>query len=203
MKTEYLPLKKIPADDLFDGHLEKFSIREDRIDKATLTERWLTDGQISISVDINDAGFAYCFTGYSDGDPSKILNAIADAFDTDIVEEWNAYSEAKDDEFYVELMKFLRGEANLGSINMKYAEVAKALVEKDPTLMLLENKRRLLDETASTYQRDYSVTVTLSAENVAILKRSMPLPSETYLMPSRNRRVRLHRYDCDDDPPSA
>jgi hypothetical protein len=89
----------------------------------------------------------------------EIFHAIAEAFDTDIVieyqpeywgfdtqEEWDAYQsrihEEDERQFHAELLKHLRGEPadiRLGTIGMTEAEIAKSLVEKDPSLMEPEN----------------------------------------------------------------
>jgi hypothetical protein len=50
------------------------------------------------------------------------------------------------------------------------AEIAKKLVENDPTLLLPENKGKLLDEARSIDRRDHAVTVTLSPEDLALVK---------------------------------
>jgi hypothetical protein len=51
--------------------------------------------------------------------------------------------------FYVDLMRYLRGEPSdirPGIIGMTQAEIAKRLTEKDPTLLLPENKDKFLRE---------------------------------------------------------
>ena len=50
---------------------------------------------------------------------------------------------------------------------MKKAEIAKALVEKDPSLMEPENRDKLMGEIDAIYDRDYAVKVTLTPEEVA------------------------------------
>jgi hypothetical protein len=53
---------------------------------------------------------------------------------------------------------------------MKWAEIAKRLVENDPTLLLPENKDKLLNEARSTYDRDHALTVTLTPEDLAFVE---------------------------------
>jgi hypothetical protein len=82
---------------------------------------------------------------------------------------------AKEDneKFHAELLKYLRGEPNdirPGTVGMQWAEKAKILVENDPTLLLPENKDKLLNEARSIYDRDHAVTVTLSPEDIARVK---------------------------------
>src|SRR5262245_3640210 len=131
MSTNYRPLEKIAACDLFDGRLEEFNIREHiKPDETTERERCLTDGRRNyLWVHIHDDGFV-SFTRYMpNGDPEKILAAVAEAFDTDIVseyepqywgfdteEEWEAaerkITEESKRKFYIELLKYCRGEAS-------------------------------------------------------------------------------------------
>jgi hypothetical protein len=190
MSTGFAPSNKIHARDLFDGRLAKFSVREQFTADTTETSRCLTDGRNCLWISINDAGFVENITRYGANAPSKILKAIAQTFDTDIFseyepqywgfdtqEEWDAWQEklAKehDDKFHAELLKYLQGEPNdirPGTIGMQRAEIAKKLVENDPTFLLLENKDKLLNETRSIYDRDHAVTVTLSPEDIALVK---------------------------------
>src|SRR6516164_9573068 len=88
MSTDYVPFNKIRACDLFDGRLEKFGVREQLTDDTTETSKCLTDGRNWLWVYISDAGFVGWFTRYfPNGAPGKILNAIAQTFETDIFSE--------------------------------------------------------------------------------------------------------------------
>jgi hypothetical protein len=190
MSIDYAPFNKIRARDLFDGRLDKFSVREQLTGDTTETNKCLTDGRNFVWVYINDTGFVGSVTSYGANAPSKILNAIAQTFDTDIFseyepqywgfdtkEEWDAWqhklAKEYDEKFQTELLKYLRGEPNdirPGSVGMRCAEIAKKLADDDPTLLLLENKGKLLDEARSIYNRDYAVTVTLSPKDIALAK---------------------------------
>jgi hypothetical protein len=150
MSTYYAPFNKIHARDLFDGRLEKFCVREQLTDDTTETSKCLTDGRNCLWVYINDAGIVSSIERSGANASSKILNAIAEAFDTDMFseyepqywgfdtqEEWRAWQEklAKEDDerFHAEFLKYLRGEPNdiqPGTVGMGWAEVAKKLVEK-------------------------------------------------------------------------
>jgi hypothetical protein len=189
MSTYYAPapLNKIRARDLFDDRLEKIGVREQPTADTTETSKCLTDGRNYLWVFIDDAGFVSNIRRSGRTAPGKILNAIAQTFDTDIFseheaqywgfdtqEEWDAWQKERakedDDEFHAELLKYLRGEPNdirPGTVAMGYAEKAKQLVENDPTLLLLENKDKLLNG-ARSYDRDHAVTVTLSPEDIAL-----------------------------------
>jgi hypothetical protein len=90
MSTDYRLLGKVPACDLFDGHLEEFGVREHvKLEATTEKSRLLTDGRNYLWVYIDDDGFVGCLTRYfPNGAPGKILNALANVFDTDIVSEY-------------------------------------------------------------------------------------------------------------------
>jgi len=49
MSTQYRPLKKIAACDLFDGRLEEFNVREDVRRDTTEHARCLTDGKAKVA----------------------------------------------------------------------------------------------------------------------------------------------------------
>jgi hypothetical protein len=50
------------------------------------------------------------------------------------------------------------------------SEIAKTLVENNPTLLLSENKAKLHDKVNSIYERDHTVKVTLDPEQMALVK---------------------------------
>ena len=181
MSTDYRPLKEIAACDLFDGRLEEFGVRVHvKQDEETGGEevRMLTDGCNYLWVYSDDDGFVF-FTRYMpNGNPGKILNAIAEIFDADIVseyepqywgfeteEEWDAAvnkrAEEHEREFYIELLKYCRGEPNNikpGTAGMAMADIAKKLGEKNPSLLLPENKDKLRNEIDSSMVGDSSLT---------------------------------------------
>jgi hypothetical protein len=150
--------------------------------------RYLTDGRNSMEVFVYENGVLDLTVRNLWCAPEKeIFHAIAEAFDTDIVtehkpefygfdtqEEWDAYErqiyEKYERQFQAELLKHLRGEPadiRSGTIGMKKAEIAKALVEKDPSLMEPEYRDKLMGEIAAIYDRDYAFKVTLTPEEVA------------------------------------
>ena len=194
MSTDYGLLKVVAASDLFDGRLEKHGIREDFSNETTERSRLLTDGRNYLWVYIDDAGSVSCLRRYaSSGAPGKILGAIADAFETDIAseyepqfwgfdtqEEWDSWQEEaarkNDEKFHNELLKFLCGEPNdirPGSIGMIEAEIAKKLVEEDPTLLLSANADKLLTEIRSIYAREHAISVKLSSQDLAAVKMTV------------------------------
>ena len=126
MSTDYALLKKVPALDLFDGRLEVFGVREHvNPDETTKKSKCLTDGRNYLWVYIGDDDLVECITSYFPGGaPGKILSAIAEACDVDIVseyepqfwgfdteEEWEAWARQIEEEdnqkFRRELLKYL------------------------------------------------------------------------------------------------
>jgi hypothetical protein len=106
-------------------------------------------------------------------------------FDTDIVseyepqywgfetqEEWDAWEKKRYEVFYIEIMKYVRGEPNNirpGTIGMYEAEIAKTLIAKDPAFLFPLNKDKLLKEMRSIYEREHNTeTVTLSPQDIAL-----------------------------------
>jgi hypothetical protein len=179
MSTDYKTLKNVNVQELFDGRLKSYGVCEHINPEQTTDEsRCLTDGPNVLWVYIDDEGFVDFLKRYAGGgDPSKILEAIAQAFDTDIVsehdpkfwgfdtqEDWDAWmaqrsKEAKD-RFHAELVKYLLGEPNdirPGTVGMIEAEIAKKLVEKDCTVLLPGNKDNFLNELQAIYDREHTV----------------------------------------------
>ena len=73
--------------------------------------------------------------------------------------------------FYIEILKYLRGEPNgilPGTIGMIKADVAKELVKKNPALLLPTNKDKLLSEIELVYDGEHAVKITLTPQEVAI-----------------------------------
>jgi hypothetical protein len=87
MSVSFRTATTIPADRLFDGCLQEFGIHEHfKPDESSPTCRCLTDGSNFVWVSIVD-GIVYTFDRYMGNDPIKILAAVADAFQTEILSE--------------------------------------------------------------------------------------------------------------------
>src|SRR5215813_13719062 len=130
MSTSYRPFKKVHASNLFDGRLEAFGFRDHVTpDETTERRRCLTDGRNYLWVYIADSGFVSRLVRYGGNAPGKILNAVAEAFETDIVSEyepqfwgfdteeerdavWAAEAQKEEQRFYNDVVKFVRGEAH-------------------------------------------------------------------------------------------
>jgi hypothetical protein len=189
MSTSYRPLKEISAQDLFDGRLEELGIRERAAVGSNERSRCLTDGRNYLWVYIDERGNISDLVRYApNGAPGKIMNAIGQVFETyiaseyeakywgfDTEEEWEAFQEklSKEarDEFYVDLMKFLRNEPHdirPGTNGMIMAEIGKALVEKDSSLVKSENKEKLLAKVDEVFLGEHVTRVELTPEDVAL-----------------------------------
>lgn len=187
MSTDFRLNDKVSAHDLFGERLKKFGVQEYVTPKTGERSRCLTDGRNYLWVDLTEDGFVGCLSRYGANAPGKILGAIAEAFDTDILsehepqfwgfdtkEEWDAAMQELDDqhrdEFYADVCAYVRGEPNeirsrtVGEIK---ANIAKTLVEGDPSLLDPENKDKLLAEIEAIYDRDHAIVVTLSPEDLA------------------------------------
>jgi hypothetical protein len=192
MSTDFLTVKKIAVRDLFDGRLKEFGVREHvKPDETSKTRRCLTDGRNYVWVYVDDEGSVAMISRYGLANaPQKILRAIAEAFDTDIVseyqpqfwgfdtqEEWDTameeMSREDDERLYTNIVKYVRGEPNdirARTIGWFKAEIAKRLAEDDSTLLLPENKDRFLAEVNAIYERDHTVRVKLSDEQMAFAR---------------------------------
>jgi len=190
MSTDFSLSKKISACDLFGGRLQKFGIQEHVSSETDEARRCLTDGRNYLWVYLTEDGQVGGLSRYGANAPSKILNAIAEAFDTEIFSEhepqfwgfdtqaeWDAAMESWDDEcrqtFYAELCAYIRGEPNdirPGTVGEIQAKIAKTLVEKDAAFLQPENKNKLMAEMEATYKRDHAVVVALSPKDIEMAK---------------------------------
>jgi hypothetical protein len=158
MSITYRPLSTICIDDLIDGRMKNVRVHERRGLKHGPCEKCLTDGENFLWVDFDAEGEVTRFRSYiPNGDPHYILSAIAQAFDVQIVSElepkfwgfetqaewdasWEALAEQHEQQFYGEVMKFVRGEPNdikPGTIGMNQAEIIKGVVAEFPDLFWL------------------------------------------------------------------
>ena len=191
MSTDFRPLTPIRMAELFDGRLERVGVWEHHPKELAPNQKILTDGSNYLHVYSKEKGLVSSFSRYMpNGNPGYILTAISDEFDVDIVseyepqfwgfdtqEEWDACTEEMsrkhEEEYYIELVKYLRGEPNdirQGTIGMIEAEIAKTLVEKDPSLLLPINKDKLRNDVRSIYDREHAVKVTLGPKDLALVR---------------------------------
>jgi hypothetical protein len=185
MSTYYAPIPDISFDQLFDGRLEKYGVKEEIVANPTEGTRYLVgcDGFLQVHRQENGT----CTFTRRGCVPWSIFDALTEEFRIELVsehdhrywgfateEEWDAWHKqrAKEagDEFYDNILKYLRGEPNgllPGTIGMIKAKIAKTLVENDPALMVPEKRDVLLEAVRAVYDRDHAVTITLTKQDLA------------------------------------
>jgi hypothetical protein len=188
MSTDFSLSKKVSASELFGAELEKFEVREHVTPETSEQIRCLTDGRNYLWVHLTEDRFVSCLSRYGLNAPGKILNAIAEALETEIFseyepqfwgfdtqEEWDAamkeMSDRHQQEFYADMCAYVRGEPNdirPGTVGEIKAKTAKKLVEEDANL--IGDKDKLLAEIDAIYQRDHAVVITLGPEDLAFAK---------------------------------
>ena len=170
MSTDYRPSKEITFEELFDGRLERFGVRDTRAKDSTATSRCLSDGNNYLWVFGDDVVEVLSRYGLANA-PGKILAAIEEVFDTDIYsehqpqywgyeteEEWESarlkIHEEYEAEFYIEIMKFIRGETHdikPGTNGMTRANIAKDLIAENPNLATPDRKAELMQRLQNNY----------------------------------------------------
>jgi hypothetical protein len=80
MSIDFIPATRIPISDLFDGRLETYGIRG----AAKNGKGYLFDKIGSVTVYGDKDNSTSCFTSYDFSDPTKILLAIQNEFQTKI-----------------------------------------------------------------------------------------------------------------------
>ena len=174
MSTSFHLSDKVSVRDLFGGRLEKFGVREHVNSETSEKHRILTDGNNYLHVYMDDDGFVDWLTRYAGNVSAKIRDAIIETFDIQIFSEyepqfwgfetqqeweaaWEEMADQQHNEFYVDVCAYVRGEPNKicpGTDGETQAKIAKALVEKAPSLLQPENKDTLLDWIADQASRD-------------------------------------------------
>ena len=127
MSSTFAPIPGIAFEQIFDGRLEKYGVREDMDTSTTESRRFLAgrDGFLEVHRDGNGKSI-FIRRGLV---PWSIFDALAEEFEVQFVgesdyrfwgfaseEEMDAFWDRKDkeaeDKFYNELLKYLRGEPN-------------------------------------------------------------------------------------------
>jgi hypothetical protein len=187
MSTDYRPLPDILFAQLFDGRPEKYGVREKISAHSTEVGRYLEgyDG-VLLAYRAPDGTCGFEQRGRV---PWSIFDALIEEFQIESVsehdhrfwgfsteEEWDAFHKesARDgeDQFYNDLLRYLRDEQNvfrLGTIGMIRAEIAKTLIQSNPGFAAPEKRDVLLEAVRAIYDRDHSVTITLTEEDLAAL----------------------------------
>ena len=171
--------------ELFDGRLDNFGVYEKVVEgESSSTNRLLTDGRNYVWV--TGEGNVIYLSRFGMNAPGKILSAVEEAFNTEIVseyepqfwgfntqEEWDAEMEKMAEEsrnkFYQETVKYVQGESNdirSGTVGMTQAEIAKKLVSEDPGLLSIERKDELMDAIDKIYEDEHVIKIELSHEDM-------------------------------------
>ncbi len=190
MSTDFRPLTPIHFAELFDGRLKDLGVHEHQNKDQPSIAKCLTDGRNFLWVHSNEQGFVDSFTRFGGNSPQRILRAIADKFDVDILseyepefwgyeteEEWHAawatIAEKDEQDFYNDVVRFVRGDSHEigpGTIGMIRAEIAKRLVWESPELLDEDKRRELIKAVEVIYDRDHAVKVTLSQQEMDLAK---------------------------------
>ena len=171
MSTAYRAGKKIKMNELFDGRLKKYGVREKVVEgKTTQGCRLLIDdsGSLWIHGDENFQGASRYGLGNS---PRNILSAIEAVFNTKLYSEhesqywgfetkeeweraWDEMYKQQQAEFYLEVMSYVNGLPNSiepGTIGMLLAEIAEELIAESPALLSPEHEEELMQEIHDRY----------------------------------------------------
>ena len=150
----------------------------------------MTDGGNYLWAYRGNDGLIAVFTCWGMNAPGKILRAICDAFDVEVVSDYEPQSfgfetqEAMDaamekssaehrDSFYEQVIHYVRGDVHdlrPGTVGMRQAGIAKGLIAEDSDLALPGNKDRLLQAIDAMDDRDHAVKITLTPEEVAVVR---------------------------------
>ncbi len=186
MSTVFRTEKEITFEELFDGRLESFGVKEEVVEGDTAADmRCLIDGPNYVWV-FGDEKVG-SITGYGPANnPNKILSAIAEAFETDIFNEhqpqywgfetyeewdkaWRKNHEEQQAQFYVEIIKYITGQPNdiiPGSVGMTKANIAKELITKKPNLASPNCIEKLMEAIDRIYMDNDATVITLSDQDI-------------------------------------
>ncbi len=193
MSTDSITAERILFADLFDGRLKRFGVREHINELTSDTSRCLTDGRNYLWAYTVRNGTLSGLVRYAGNASSRILEAIADTFDTDIFSEYEPqywgfdnqeqWDQAMDElgkeseaEFHADLIKYLMGEKNdlrPGTNGMIMANIAKRLAAENPELVSPDKKTELMDMIWQIYKTEHAVVINLDSEIIAAARMAM------------------------------
>jgi len=183
MSTDYRPLRAIPSSDFFDGRLTACGIFEHWNAEG---QRCLFDSMNYIQVYEDEDCMVTGFTRWGGNNPTYILESVTEAFDVRIVseyepeyhgfdtqEEWDAFEDALArkfaDEFYADLIRYAKGEPNdihPGTIGHTQAEMARALIAKEPALGNPAMRETLMSRLNARYETEHVVRVRMDPSTI-------------------------------------
>ena len=190
MSTYYRPLSKIPFAQLFDGRLKKYGVREKIQADTTKSRRYLVGCDGILVINRKKDGDSHFTRPSFMPMPWAVCDAISEEFKIEIVserdhrywgfatqKEWDAFNEkmAKEDEdeFYSDLLNYVRGKPHgfkRGTVGMAKAKIARTLIRRDPGLVAPKKRDVLLEAVRAIYDRDHSIKVTLTKQDIAAAK---------------------------------
>ena len=175
MSINFITMKTIAFSELFDGRLEKFVISGVITDPTTSDVRCLTDGRNYLWAYEGDNGTLAGVRRWGHNAPGKILSAISEAFDTDIVSEYEPQYWGFDTQEELDLAMEAPAESayvysnihiSPGSFALMAAEIAKDIVAEKPEFAFLDNRSKLHRAIEEVFQRKYDVVIELALEQV-------------------------------------
>jgi hypothetical protein len=196
MQTNYRPHPAIPFAQLFDGRLDKYGVREKIGEYSTETARQLKGCDCVLQVFREEDGSCTFTCSNFRPLPSAVLEALIEEFAIEVVsehdyrywgfsseEKWNAVNEKlakeSEDKLYNNILHFVRGEPDdleEGSFEFQQAEIAKALIQNDPSLMAPEKRGVLLEAVMAIFDQENGLTDREWAELEMMIARPKDLP---------------------------
>lgn len=190
MSTDFRTEKEITFEELFDGRLESFGVKEEVVEGRTAADmRCLIDGPNYVWVYGDEVVNRIRRFGNANN-PNKILSAIGEAFETDIFSEhqpqyWGFETTKEWDdaekrlhkkhqaELYVDIMKIIRGEPNSiksGTVGMTQAYIAKELIAENPNLASPNCMEELMETIDIIYMNNHTALNELGDWGLAIMQ---------------------------------
>ena len=200
MSTDYRPIPAIPFSKLFDGRLDKYGIRARAPTNSSPNSGSLVGSDGVLDAYQKDDGSASFSRRSFTPIPWTVIDALTNEFQIELVSEYdhrfwgyaskeeedywyNKIAKQGDDDFYNNLVHYLRGEPHKfkpDTNGMKLAEIAKALVATDESLLTPTKRDQLLGAVYAIYDRDYRRWITLTDEDLAgvelLVARTNKLP---------------------------
>ncbi len=194
MSTDYAVKEMIYIKDLFDGRLERYGVYEHLVPGTTsASHRCLTDGGNNYLWVSGNQKVKYLTRFFPNGNPGRILAAIAETFDSEIFseyepqfwgfeteEEWVAamdeIHEQHQSDFYIEIMKFVTGEPNSigsGTNGMTMANIAKELIARTPKLASPDCEKELMERVQRIFDEDHCISVRLDDMDLKTVQLAM------------------------------
>jgi hypothetical protein len=174
MSTAYKPLFNIRFENIFDARLDKYEVREQIRTDTSDSTRYLAgpDGVLAVFSEQNGASSSFVRPSFEPM-PWSTFDALNREFDTEFVsehdhrfwgfdtaKEWdqfqNEITRGENDDFYIDLIRYARGEPNgliPGTVGFEEAEIAKTLIERDANLAKPEARDALFAALNEIYQK--------------------------------------------------